>query len=110
MNVTEASIFWGISKRQVCRLCAAGRVPSARKVNGRWIMHYMAAKPFDRRFKQATITVAKIIWSKDSGLNNKKERRLYDYPTFTVIDGLIVVPKSKDLYQNQNILKISEAA
>ena len=89
MNVQEASIFWGVSKSWVCRLCAAGRVPSARKINGRWIMHPLAAKPFDRRFKKPTITLVKTLWSKDS--DNKQQRCLYDYPMFTVVDGLVVI-------------------
>ena len=91
MNVQEASIFWGVSKSWVCRLCAAGRVPSARKINGRWIMHPLAAKPFDRRFKKPTITLTKLLWSKNSGMNNKKTRCLYDCPMFTIIDGLVVI-------------------
>ena len=91
MNTKEAAIFWGISTSHVCRLCAAGRVPSARKIKGRWIMNPLAAKPFDRRFKKPTITLAKLIWSKDNGMNNAKTRCLYDCPAFTVINGLAVI-------------------
>ena len=90
MNVHEASIFWGVSKSWVCRLCAMGRVPSARKINGRWIMHPLAAKPFDRRFKRPTITLSKTLWSKN-GVINKNTRCLYDCPMFTIVDGLVCI-------------------
>ena len=90
MNTKEASIFWGISKSHVCRLCAAGRVPSARKIKGKWIIHPLAAKPFDRRFKKPTMTLARVIWSKNNEIINNA-RHLYDCPMFTVVNGLIII-------------------
>ena len=90
MNVQEASIFWGVSKSHVRRLCATGRVSSARKIKGKWIMNPLAAKPFDRRFKKPTLTVFETIWTKDKIISTNT-RRLCDCPTFTVINGLIVI-------------------
>ena len=107
MNVKEAAIFWGISTSHVCRLCATGRVPSARKIKGRWIINPLAAKPFDRRFKKPTITLAKLIWSKDV---IKKGRCLYDCPAFTVINGLIVISDINErlLYMRKWGIKTNE--
>ena len=89
MNIKEAAIFWGISESWACRLCATGRVPSAKKIKGRWIMHPLAAKPIDKRFKKPTITIAKTIWVKGKEINNK--RCLFDCPAFTVVNGLVVI-------------------
>ena len=85
MSVSEAALFWGLSKSYVRRLCAMGRVPSARKIKGKWLMDYMAAKPFDRRFKKPTMTVIEILSP------TPPYRRLCDYKNFTVINGLIVL-------------------
>ena len=62
MNTKEAAIFWGVSQSHVCRLCKSGRVKTARKIKGRWYIHPLAAKPFDKRFKLPRIlTLSRVL-------------------------------------------------
>ena len=91
MNTKEAAIFWGVSISHVCRLCAAGRVKSAVKIKGRWYIHPLAPKPFDRRFKApGIITLSEIIWSKNNTIPTG--RRQIDCPDYRISDtGLIEI-------------------
>ena len=95
MDSKEAALFWGVSQRQVCRLCAAGRVASAVKIGGRWFMHPMAAKPLDRRFKVPCFTLSKVLFcvnGVDAG------RSQYDCPKYTIVDGLVMIIDPKARY------------
>ena len=90
MNTKEAAIFWGVSQSHVCKLCAAGRVKSAVKIKGRWYIHPLALKPFDRRFKSPCITLSEVIWSK-SGIPAIGRRQI-DCPDYRISDmGLIEI-------------------
>ena len=95
MNTGEAALFWGVSQRQVCRLCAAGRVASAVKIGGRWFMNPMAAKPLDRRFKKPTFTLSKVLFCKDDIVAGRCQ---YDCPEYTIVDGLVVIIDTKARY------------
>ena len=91
MNTKEAAIFWGVSQGHVCKLCAAGRVKSAVKIKGRWHIHPLAAKPFDRRFKSpGIITLCEILWRQD-GIPAIGRRQI-DCPQYRISDtGLIEI-------------------
>ena len=93
MNTRDAAMFWGVSQRQVCRLCASGRVQSAVKINGRWFMHPMAAKPFDRRFKKPSFRLVKVLWSKDGVSYGRCQ---HNCPEYTIIDGLVKIIDAND--------------
>ena len=92
MNVKEVALFWGVSETHVRRLCASGRVPSAKKIKGRWTMNKWAAKPFDRRFKEPTMLVIEVLSPEPVFY-----RRLCDYKNYTVKNGIIVLLSSNML-------------
>lgn len=49
ISSAEVSTRWGVSLRQVQRLAAAGRIPSAQKIGGSWVVPAGEAKPGDSR-------------------------------------------------------------
>ena len=87
MNTKEAAIFWGISQSHVCRLCKTGRVKTAKKIKGRWYIHPLASKPFDKRFKlPRIITLSRVL-----GVVNTNRCQI-DCPKYRILDnGLIEI-------------------
>ena len=51
MTLKEASEKWGVSSRQVNYYCVEGRIPSAVKMAGVWLIPKEAEKPMDKRRK-----------------------------------------------------------
>ncbi len=49
MDVKEAALKFGISRRRVEALCASGRIPGAKKKKGMWRIPSSAVKPVDER-------------------------------------------------------------
>lgn len=49
ITVKEASEKWGITTRQICKLCSNGRIPGAEKRSKVWMIPYNAKKPCDGR-------------------------------------------------------------
>ena len=103
MNTKEAALFWGVCQRHVCRLCAAGRVKGAVKIKGRWFMHPMTSKPFDRRFKAPrTIMLYEIMWGSDDYWfeDDTDTRRQGDCPYYSIsYEGLIVIKNTAERYR-----------
>ena len=87
MNTKEAAIFWGVSQSHVCRLCRTGKVKTAVKIKGRWYMHPLASKPFDKRFKlPRIITLSRVL-----GVINTSRQQI-DCPKYNISDnGLIEI-------------------
>lgn len=51
MTLKEKSKQWGITPRQINYLCAAGRIPGAKKMATIWLVPKDAKKPADGRYK-----------------------------------------------------------
>ncbi len=54
MFVKETAALWGMSDRQVCKLCKEGRIPGAKKSGKSWVIPADAEKPVDNRIKSGT--------------------------------------------------------
>ena len=52
MTLKEAAEKWSVSPRRVNYYCAGGRIPSAVKMAGVWLIPKTAEKPIDGRTKQ----------------------------------------------------------
>ena len=52
MTLKEAAEKWSVSPRRVHSYCAGGRIPSAVKMAGVWLIPKTAEKPIDGRTKQ----------------------------------------------------------
>ena len=52
MTLKEAAEKWSVSPRRVSNYCAGGRIPSAVKMAGVWLIPKTAEKPIDGRTKQ----------------------------------------------------------
>ena len=57
LSAQETADKWNLSKRTVQQLCAAGRIPGARKFTRAWAIPADAEKPQDPRFTQPNPTV-----------------------------------------------------
>lgn len=53
MTLKELAEKWGVTPRRVNYYCAGGRIPSAVKMAGVWLIPKDAAKPTDRRYRSA---------------------------------------------------------
>jgi len=53
MTTREASMKWGISIRRIQVLCDNGKLPTAFKLGGIWVMPKDTQKPIDGRTKAA---------------------------------------------------------
>lgn len=51
MTVQEAAKEWGISERQVQKLCKSNRIPGLVRLSRVWLIPKDAQKPFDGRRK-----------------------------------------------------------
>lgn len=49
ITVKEVSEKWGVTPRRVNYYCVGGRIPSAVKMAGVWLIPKETAKPADRR-------------------------------------------------------------
>ena len=52
MILKEASAKWGVTPRWINYFCSGGRIPSAVKMAGVWLIPKTAEKPIDGRTKQ----------------------------------------------------------
>ena len=52
MTLKEAAEKWSVSPRRVNYYCAGGRIPSAVKMAGVWLIPKEAERPVDRRYKK----------------------------------------------------------
>lgn len=52
MTLKEASEKWDVSSRQINYYCVEGRIPSAMKMAGVWLLPQKSDKPADKRRKQ----------------------------------------------------------
>ena len=52
MTLKEAAEKWSVSPRRVNYYCAGGRIPSAVKMAGVWLIPKTAEKPIDGRTKK----------------------------------------------------------
>ena len=60
-DVKDKAAEWGLTLRQVQYLCAAGRIPGARRFGRSWAIPADAEKPLDRRRAQAEQPEAKTL-------------------------------------------------
>ena len=99
MNTKQAAIFWGVSQSHVCRLCSTGRVKTAVKIKGRWYIHPLASKPFDKRFKLPRIlTLSRVL-----GVINTNRLQI-DCPDYKISDlGLIEIINTSERIHYMNI-------
>jgi len=51
MTTREVAELWGISERQVSKYCSEGRIATAQKSGGSWLIPVGTEKPADRRYK-----------------------------------------------------------
>lgn len=51
MITKEAGQLWGITDRQVSKLCNEGRIPGAHKSGRSWLIPIDAKKPTDKHYK-----------------------------------------------------------
>ena len=51
MTLKEAAEKWGVTPRRVNYYCAGGRIPSAVKMAGVWLIPKTAEQPMDARTK-----------------------------------------------------------
>ena len=51
MTLKEVAEKWGVTPRRVNYYCAGGRIPSAVKMAGVWLIPKTAEKPMDARTK-----------------------------------------------------------
>ena len=53
LTTKQVAVKWGVSSRRVAVLCEQGRVDSAEKVGGVWLIPPEAKKPKDARVRGA---------------------------------------------------------
>lgn len=51
LTINEISKKWGLTKRQVQKMCAEGKIPGASKFGINWAIPENAEKPKDKRIK-----------------------------------------------------------
>jgi len=61
ITVKEASDKWGITTRQICKLCCKGRIPGAEKRSKVWMIPANAKKPCDGRKNEPENDVEPIL-------------------------------------------------
>lgn len=57
MNVKTAASKWNLTERRITTLCRAGRIESATKKNGMWLIPVETNKPIDRRINRYAETL-----------------------------------------------------
>jgi len=71
MTSKDASEKWGITIRRVQALCDDGKIPSAFKLGGIWVMPKDTPKPIDGRTKAAKNINNKLEATHDNGRAEK---------------------------------------
>jgi len=71
MTSKDASEKWGITIRRVQALCDDGKIPSAFKLGGIWVMPKDTPKPIDGRTKAAKNINNKLEVTHDNGRTKK---------------------------------------
>ncbi len=61
ITVKEASEKWGITTRQICKLCCKGRIPGAEKRSKVWMIPANAKKPCDGRKSEAENDIEPVL-------------------------------------------------
>ncbi len=66
LTIKQASAKWGISERRISSLCNQGRIKSAQKIAGTWLLPKDAVKPDDARIKTGKYTE----WRNKTNMNS----------------------------------------
>lgn len=61
MSTREAARLWGITDRQVSKLCSEGRIAGAQKSGRSWLIPVGTEKPLDRRYKAGKQSVPGLL-------------------------------------------------
>lgn len=56
ISCADAARNWGMSARNICTLCAGGKIPGAEKIDGKWTLPADARRPEDNRVKSGRYT------------------------------------------------------
>lgn len=117
ITVKEASEKWGITTRQICKLCSKGRIPGAEKRSKVWIIPANAKKPCDGRKSGTENDIEPILlllnpdYLDNNNITNNKEasilceaQRLYMegrvQEGYELIDSLTIKDKSYEFVSN----------
>ena len=75
MTLKEAAEKWGVTPRRVNYYCAGGRIPSAVKMAGVWLIPKTAEKPMDARMSAPVIKCKKTPRKKCSFVAEVRKKR-----------------------------------
>lgn len=87
MTVKEAGEKWGLGTRIVTLYCVEGRIPGALKKGNLWLIPADAARPADKRRKQAPPQKSQARWQRHFVRSQSRIRVYGEYHPVRTVDA-----------------------